>query len=302
MSSGKAPSEASGLLLVALAAVAWGGIPIFVRNVHASAFVIVFWRMAFALAATLPLTLARGGLREFAALTTRRKLGLAFQGALLALNWVLFFTGLQFAPVAVAEMLGYCGPVLVAVLAPAVLGERFDRRILVPLALALTGTALILGPTDLTGGSRTLIGAGCAAASAVTYAVLVLNTKRLLRGVSTMVYMTAEWVVAVALLLPAAIWLPGPRTTVEWGSLAVLGVVQTALTGILFISGLRRARADRAATLTYLEPASAVVLAAAFLGEPVTALTVAGGAAVVGAGAIVARLAPSPSSEEAPVA
>ncbi|TLM77879.1 MAG: hypothetical protein FDZ70_05035 [Actinobacteria bacterium] len=295
----KAPPEAAGVAMIVAAALTWGAIPLFVRNVHTSAVVIVFWRMAFALAATLPFTLAAGGQREFAALPARRKVGLAVQGALLGLNWVLFFTGLQLAPVAVAEMLAYCGPVLVAALAPVWLGERFDRRILVPLALALGGTALILGPTDLSGGARTWLGAACAGASAFTYAALVLNAKRLVTGMSTMLYMTVEWVVALALLSPALL-LPGPTAPIEWGSLAVLGVVQTAATGFLFVTGLRGVRADRAATLTYLEPAGAVLFAAAFLGEGLTAVSVAGGLAVIAAGAIVARLAPAPASGEAP--
>ena len=46
-------------------------------------------------------------------------------------------------------------------------------------------------------GTRADPGAGCALASAFTYAGLVLNAKRLLAGVSTAVYMTAEWVVAL---------------------------------------------------------------------------------------------------------
>jgi drug/metabolite transporter (DMT)-like permease len=285
-------TQTQGLALVAGAAVTWGIIPLLVRSVTASSFVIVFWRVVFAGLAVVPLLAMRSRWREFALMSWRRRGGLAVQGALLALNWVLFFTGLKLAPVAVAELLAYTGPVLVAALGPWVARERFDRRIIAPLALSLVGTAVILGPSGdgLTG--TAVVGAAAAFASALTYATLVLNAKRLLPGVSTELYMTVEWVVAAAVLLPFVVTQPSPEGARAWGSLIVLGVVSTAITGFMFVSALRVVRADRAATLTYLEPASAVIFAAAFLGEPLTLAVIAGGLLIVGGGILVARLEP----------
>lgn len=293
-------AESAGLVRIALAAVSWGTIPLLVRAVDASPLVIVFWRVVFE-GLTIGLLLAvRGRLGELKHLSRRSLLVLAGQGLMLALNWVLFFSALALTDVAVAELLAYTGPVLVAVFAPVVLGDRFDRRILVPLGLALAGTSLILAPGAMDLEPRALLGAGAAAASAITYAFLVLNSKRLIAGFATDVYMFVETVAASAALLPAALLLPGPSGVREWAAVATLGAVHSALTGLLFLSGLRLVRADRAATLTYLEPASAVLFAALVLGEKVTALTLAGGAAIVTAGALVARLAPVPSSEELP--
>lgn len=288
--------------MIAAAAATWGAIPLFVRAVDASPLVIVFWRVAFGAAAAGFMLALRGRWAEFASLSWRRRGAIAVQGVLLALNWVLFFTGLRLAPVATAELLAYCGPVLVAALGPLMIRERFDRRILIPLALALGGTFVILSPAGASLPRTALLGAAAALASALTYAVLVLNAKRLLVGVSSEVYLTTEWLVASAVLLPAVLMLPGPTAVSEWGALLALGVVETALTGFLFVAGLRVVRADRAATLTYLEPVAAVLFAAVWLGEPLTAAIVIGGVAVVVAGALVARLAPVPASEEAPLA
>lgn len=287
-------TQSQGLLLVAVAATLWGAIPLFVRQVTAPAVVIVFWRMAFAAVVVVPLFAVRPKLRaEFAALSWRSRGALAGQGALLAVNWVLFFTGLQLAPVAIAELLAYCGPVFVAAIGPMILADRFDKRILLPLAFSLLGIAIILDPTKLAVSSPSqLLGAACAFASALTYAALILNGKRLLQGVSSAVYMSIEWLVAGVLLLPAVLVLPHPTGATAWVSLAVLGVVMTAGTGFLFVGALRDVRADRTAVLTYLEPASAVVFAALFLAEPITATTLVGGALIVVAGVIVARLEP----------
>ncbi|MDZ4063133.1 MAG: EamA family transporter, partial [Coriobacteriia bacterium] len=100
----------SGLVRVAIAATIWGSIPVFVRAVDASSFVIVFWRVTFA-GATLLLYLAfRRRLGEIVRLPARRKFAIMGMGALLTVNWLLFFTALQLTGVAVAVLLGYLGP------------------------------------------------------------------------------------------------------------------------------------------------------------------------------------------------
>lgn len=290
-------SYRGGLARIALAGVIWGSIALFSRQVHASAFIIVFWRVVFA-GLTIGTYLAvKGRLGELARLPNRRKLALAGMGALLALNWVLFFSALKLTDVAVAVLLAYCGPVFVTAFAPLLTKEPFDRRVIGPLALALAGTATIVGPRELELGGTHLLGAALAFASAITYSVLVLNAKRLLTGIPATVYMLGEDIAAALVLLPVVLATPGPSTLREWGALAVLGVVHTAATGFLFLSALRRVRADHAAILTYAEPVSAVVYAALFLSEPVTFTTALGGLAVVLGGVLVARMGPAPGIE-----
>ena len=288
----------SGLGRIALAGLVWGSIPIFSRQVGAGPFIIVFWRVAFAAIVIAIFLAARGRLGELLRLSKRQKLGLLSMGAILAVNWVLFFSALDLTDVAVAVLLAYCGPILVTVLAPAVTREPFDPRVLVPLTLALTGTVVIVGPwdLDLAGGTH-LLGAALAFASAFTYAIGVVLAKRLLRGIPVTVYMLGEDLTIVALLLPAVVLLPGPATPIEWGALATLGVVHTAATGVLFLSGLRAVRAEHAAILTYAEPVSAVVFAALFLAEPITPATALGGTLVVCGGLLVARMEPTPAIE-----
>ncbi len=295
-------STRSGLVRIAAAATVWGSIPLFVRWVDASPLVIVFWRLVFECGALAVVMALRGTSREFLTLPARTRAVLAGMGALLALNWVLFFIGLKLTDVAVAVLLAYTGPILVAVLGPLILREPRDRRLAAPLALAALGTALVVSPGGLSLDARHIAGAAAALASAFTYAALVLNAKRLIRGISTDVYMLAESLAAALLLLPAALLLPSPDSAREWVGLATLGIVHTALTGMLFLSGLRAVRADHAAALTYAEPAAAVLFAAAFLGEPVTVTSAAGGVAIVCAGLAVARLRPVAAPEQMPAA
>jgi drug/metabolite transporter (DMT)-like permease len=297
-----------GLLRVGAAAVIWGTIPYVLHAADGASAVKVFYRVAVAGIAMLLWMTVRGKLGELTSLSRKKLLMVVGQGVLLTVNWVLFLTALDWTKVAVAELLGYTGPVFVAALGPLVTKERFDRRIVLPLALALGGIVVILAPQGITFSSgRETWGAVLAFCSALTYAALLLRSKKIIKDISSSALMVVEYGVASLLLLPAMLLLPGPTTPVAWGALITLGLVQTAASGLLFLSGLRRVRTDHAAIIMYGEPASAVFFAAAFMGEPLTWPTVFGGAMVIGGGALVARLdagfgpeAPQAESEDEP--
>lgn len=301
-----AHDERVGLARIAIAGLMWGSIPLLLRETDAASAVKVFYRVAFAVVTVLALMAVTGRLGEVTRLSGRKIAQVAFQGAILTLNWFLFLTALDLTSVATAELLAYTGPVFVAALSPLVTGEAFDRRILVPLALSLGGIAVILAPQGLSVASGDqLLGAGLAFASALTYATLLLRSKKILRGISGSALMVIEYTTASLILLPFVLVLysrgQGPADTRSYVALGVLGVVHTALAGVIFLGGLRRVRADRAAILTYAEPVSAVIFAAIFLGEPLTAATVMGGAMVVAGGVAVTRMGPPTRIESVPL-
>jgi len=285
----------TGLLRVAAAALIWGTIPLVLRFADGASVIKVFYRVLFGGVVLVGWMALTGRLGEVTGLPRRKLLQLVGQGAILCLNWVLFLSALDLTNVATAELLGYTGPIFVAALGPFVTKERFDRRIVVPLALALGGIVVILAPQGLAvSGSRQLLGAVLAFLSALTYATLLLRSKKILHGVSGAALMVIEYTTASVLLLPFVVWLyahgQAPTSAGAYAALATLGVVHTALAGIVFLGGLRRVRTDHAAVLTYVEPVSAVLFAAAFLGEALRVATIVGGAMVVAGGALVTRI------------
>jgi drug/metabolite transporter (DMT)-like permease len=280
-------------------------VALFARWSGAAPFVTVFWRVAFATAALLVYVLLRGQLKLLTHLDRRTLLGLVLVGILLALGWAALFTAFTWTTVATAILLNYIGPVFVAAFTPLATHVPSDRRILLPLVLALFGTAVIVGPQALNAtGPRNLFGALLAFAAAIIYAITVLITKRLLAEVPAGLVAFTQQAVATVVLLPAVFLLPGPSGAAGWGSVAVLGVVHTALAVLLFFGGLRLVRADHAAVLSYIEPVAAVIFAALLLAEPLSWYTAVGGAAVIAGGVMVARLggAPSPESQALPPA
>lgn len=292
----------SGLIRVALTGVVWGTIPLVLRAADGDPWVKVFYRVLFAAIVVGAWMLVSGGWRELAGLGRRKWMQVISQGLLLTVNWLLFLTALDLTEVATAELLGYTGPVFVAMLTPLVTGERFDRRIVAPLALSLGGIVLILAQHGLAlGGGTRALGAGLAAASALTYAALLLRSKKIIRNISSSALMLGEYGVASLVLLPAVIYSyshgGAPTSAGSYAALATLGVVHTALTGFVFLGGLRLVRADHAGILMYAEPVSAVIFAALFLGEPLTVATIAGGMLVVLGGVLVARMEPAAGIE-----
>lgn len=295
-----------GLARVAIAGLIWGSIPLLLRSAEGASVVKVFFRVFCAWLVIAGWMVISGRWRELRSLERGKWLQVVGQGLILTLNWFLFLTAIDMTTVATAELLGYTGPVFVAALAPFVTGEKFDRRIIAPLSLAMIGILVILAPHGLSVGSdEELLGAVLAFFSALTYATLLLRSKKILRGISSGSLMLIEYGIASIVLAPfvAAAYARGdvPQTASQYGALITLGVFHTALAGFIFLGGLRRVRTDHAAILTYIEPVSAVLFAAAFLSEPLTATTVVGGVMVIGGGALVARLEAREGVETVPL-
>ncbi len=291
--------RSKGLAGVSVASIIWGSTALFARWSGAEPLVVVFWRVAIASVALLAYVFVRGEHKVLPRLGKRALLGLVVLGLLLAIGWGALFTAYTRTSVATAVLLNYVGPVLVAALTPMVTHVPSDRRIALPLTLALMGTAVIVGPQALDAtGTQNLLGMLLAIVSALTYAASVLITKRLLVGVSPGIVALAQQAVAAVVLLPAALRLPAPVGVPGWGSLVILGVVHSGAAWLLFYTGLRMVRADQVAVLTYIEPVAAVIFAALLLAEPLRWYTVVGGAAVVMGGVLVARLGVPPCSEE----
>jgi drug/metabolite transporter (DMT)-like permease len=285
-------------VLVATVAAGWGFVSVIAAGVDLGADTLVFWRCLLA-AATVPLLLV--ALRRLGSLRLvrfrGRILGLGF---LLALHWVLFFETVKRASVAVAILTVYTAPIFLALLAPLLLPERRSRVGLAALAVSAPGLVFIALAGE--GGGRTeplAIGLGLGAA--LTYALLIIGAKTVVAHVSP--FALAFWQYALVSLVLAPFLLGGRAvpSAGEWPYVALLGVVLTAVMGVLYVRTLRNVTAQAAGLLAYLEPVSASFLAWAFLGQSFGWEIALGGAAVLAGGMLVVLYeAAEPTVPEAP--
>ena len=295
-----------GVLSILAAALIWSTIPMALDQIDGAPIIKVFFRCFFALVAVTAYMVATGRLGLIRQVERPVLRQLVIQGVVLALNWVLFLFAFEYANVAVVELFGYLGPAIVPIMASLTIGEQFDRRIIPPLLFSLTGIAIIMAGHGLSFTPTESLGAGLALASSLTYALLTVRSKQFVSQVPTDVIIWTNYVVSSAVLaIPMALaYLAGNSPTgglSDYGLLIMLGFFHTAFAIALFLYGLKRMRADQGAALTYAEPASAVVIAAIFMGQPLGPATVIGGLLVIVGGTIVARMEAAHGIEITPI-
>jgi len=214
-------------------------------------------------------------------------------GLVSLVNTFSFYYAYRNTTIANAVLTHYTAPVLVALLAPVFLKERLTARIVGALVLATCGLWILLDVSFAQ--FRELILAGDANTrgiigglfSGVAYALLVIILKISSRTVHPLFMTLWQNLVIVAVLLPFV------RVPDDLRSLflacAVMGIVHSTVAPVLYFKGLQRVTANKAAILGYLEPVSAILLGALFLGETITSRNILGGTLILLSGYITAR-------------
>ena len=210
---------------------------------------------------------------------------LALSGALLGANWMFLFEAYRHTSVQLATLSYYLAPVLLMAASPFVLKERMSARKVFCVLAALVGMALVSGILNGAGGAS-LKGIALGLGAAVCYAALTL-TNKFLKGVAPLEATVVQLGVSSIALLPYAL-ATGSLTFAGAGLkdallLIVLGVVHTGLAFWWFFSSVRDLKAQTVAMLSYIDPATAILLSALLLRERLDALQIAGACLILGA-------------------
>jgi drug/metabolite transporter (DMT)-like permease len=220
----------------------------------------------------------------------RRSIGLVVMGLLYFGQAAAYFQSLRTVPAAVTSILLYVYPVIVVVFAALFLGEPVGRTRLIALALAVAGVFAVVDPLNAHGSIDT-VGMLLGLATAAIYATYILAGRELLRDVPAVVA-TAGIATAAGIAFTVAGAAGGqlrPLTGSGYALAGSMAVVATAFPATLFLAGLARIGATRAAIISTVEPAMTVVLAAILLGEGLSLVRLLGGVVILAAAVIVAR-------------
>jgi drug/metabolite transporter (DMT)-like permease len=281
-------------LAVAALASSWGFIWIIADHLRLGALSIVFWRIALSVVA-LGVGAVFSGRKDLLRLGKAGRWTVLL-GPGLALIWFCSLEAMKLSSVAVAVLATYTSPIFLALLAPFFLPERLSRAVLFSLPIALGGLALIAFDSNGSGHIKPLaiaVGVG----GAFVLAILVIIQKHIVHEVNPIGL--SFWIDVFALVSLAAVLPFSGRvlpSASELGFLAIVGVIFTALSGLIWLTLLRHVTAQAMGFLSYIEPVSASLLAWLILGQRLGPAVAIGGAMVLVAGLIVILNEPAESA------
>lgn len=267
------------LLEIHLAVLLFGLASLFGKWVALPAVIIVLGRVAFAVPV---LAVVLQWKRQSIRLDRKRHyLYLSLLGLLLAVHWVTFFESVQVSTVAICLVSYSTFPFFTVFLEPLFFREPLSRRGLVLATVALLGVILIIPEWKL--GNNITLGVFWGTLSGATFALLSVLNRKYVRTYSSLQIAFYQDLVAFLVLLPFWFLLQPVPSATDWWLLLLLGIVFTALSHTLFISGMKEVPARTASIIATLEPVYGVIAAAVLLGEIPDLRVLAGGALIIGA-------------------
>lgn len=228
----------------------------------------VAWgRVAFGAAALAPVVWKRGTLRAAASHWGAVS---AFALSELVGPFFLIALGERWISSSLTAILIATLPLMVILFAPFFgVGESVGTRRFFGLACGFAGVVVLLGVQSVPG-MFGWAGVGCVLLGTAGYAIGSLIVQRHLHEVDEFAAVALSLAIATAVLLPAALLtLPQQMPSIlALTSVAVLGIVCTALALWVYFSLLSQAGAARATVFTYVNPAVATLLGLVVLREP----------------------------------
>ena len=279
-----------GLLVVFLACLGYGALPIFAKLALAEGvdvLPLLAWRFLLGSALLWIFVVATGRPRPPRA----RLLGLGLLGLIYASNATFYMLGLDRLPASVATLVLFSYPAMTVLLARLWIGEQLTRRRIAALALTTAGCALTVG-TGLGGGDP--LGVGLIVLAVVFLAAWIVRSHGVfadLPPISATATVLTSTAVAISVAGLATGGIGVPLAPAPLLLLGAIGLFSTAIPITAFLIGIQWIGPGRAATAATMEPAVTLALAAAVLGDRLSAGQWLG-AALILAGVIALRLEP----------
>jgi drug/metabolite transporter (DMT)-like permease len=312
-----------GVTLVLISAAGFGSGTILAAPIYATGIdwlTLLGWRFLIGASLGWLWVIGSPGRRAAIRRLSRRQVLIALAlGALYTGNAGTYYAGLETVPAALAGVLVYIYPVIVAVLSLRFATRLAGRRPWIALAVAVSGVVLALGGIDVTA-ATSWIGIGLVMLSPIIYSVWIILSARLSgerrdrigsdapteeatagdAAVTTALMMTATGLVfASANALAGRPLDPTSVPAPAWPGLVAIGFVASFLAIQTFYAGARRLGAAQAALVSTVEPIYIVLLAAVILDQRLTTVQLLGAFLILVA-VVIAQTAPRPRGAPEP--
>jgi drug/metabolite transporter (DMT)-like permease len=266
-----------GWALFAAVSVIWGMPYLFIQIAvdEISPSLLAWSRLALAAVVLLPVAWKLGALRG---LRERWRILTIFAAVEMAVPWPLLGFGEIHITSSLAAILVATVPLFVALLATRFdHSERPNATRFAGMLIGLAGVVALVG-IDIGGQGDELLGASAVLLVAFLYAIGPMIVKRRLADVDPLGPVAASLGIAALLVSPFALAdLPDSMPSADtFASIAVLGLLCSALAFLFFFRLIAEVGPGRATVITYINPVVALALGVAILDESITAGVVVG--------------------------
>ncbi|RLG03225.1 MAG: hypothetical protein DRN60_01830 [Thaumarchaeota archaeon] len=276
----------SAYLHIGLASILWGSNGVIVNLVELHPTTIAFFRVLIGGLTLIIVSVLVKGLETLKVNGFFKRL--VVLGALLAAGWYFLFQAMKLIPIGAAVLINYLAPVFVAVLAPSVLHERLEKKIAIAIVLSILGVFLI-SYQGLGSGGLNILGIIFGLLAAISYGGFVIYSKQTLAMLSYYTVAIYSYLVSALILSPSLLLIKSPLSPNSLILLFLMGVLNTGVAVTLYLKGLRSLKAQEAATITYLEPLSAIIFGYFMLGQEISIGIILGGALILTSQYLVVR-------------
>lgn len=204
----------------------------------------------------------------------------------LAINWILLFQAYKHTTIANASLSYYFAPVFVIVMSPFVLKEKLSLKKIICISIAVLGMFLIVQNRGNGGAQYNhLLGICYGIAAAIFYATLML-TNKFIKDMSGLETTLIQLALATIMLIPYVFVVDGVSlfhvTGISVVCIITLGVIHTGFGFYLFFNGMKSLKAQSIATLSYIDPVTALFVSFIVLGEKMTVIQIIGAILLLG--------------------
>ena len=162
--------------MIIISMVIFGTIAPFVRNIPVSSGELALYRAVMAAILIGVFFIVTKQRIDFKAIKKELPL-LLISGMAMGINWILLFEAYKYTTVSVATLSYYFAPVIVTVVCPILFREKMTVKQIICFVMSTIGLVLVIGITDLGGGSQNGIGILFGLGAAVFYATVILLNK-----------------------------------------------------------------------------------------------------------------------------
>lgn len=212
---------------------------------------------------------------------------LILSGAAVGFNWIFLFESYRYTTIANATLSYYFAPVFVMALAPFILKEKLTLIKIGSIVMAMIGLSMVvnIGAESVSATYNHPVGIFYGLIAAAFYASIILMNK-FIKNLSGYETTLIQLLVGVIILFPYVML----KGKIEFsgldarsiGFIIIVGVIHTGFAYFLYFSAIKELKGQTIAVLSYIDPISAVIMAAVFLGEGMGFLQMIGGVLILG--------------------